>query len=27
VTGKKLFDELTTTTQRTERFVDHLAPA
>ncbi len=27
VTGRKLFDELTTTTQRTERFVDHLAPA
>jgi NitT/TauT family transport system ATP-binding protein len=27
VAGKKLFDELTTTTQRTERFVDHLAPA
>jgi NitT/TauT family transport system ATP-binding protein len=27
VVGKKLFDELTTTTQRTGRFVDHLAPA
>jgi hypothetical protein len=27
VAGKKLFDELATTTQRTEPFVDNLAPA